>query len=80
MTGTPEGRLFLAGKDGCLYELIYQAQERCVGSSLALRCLYHIVHGLLGPFLLKFLITISFLRSALMLCAAGGGLGARSAR
>jgi hypothetical protein len=30
MTGTPEGRLFLAGKDGCLYELIYQAQERCV--------------------------------------------------
>lgn len=25
--GTPEGRIFLAGKDGCLYEVIYQAED-----------------------------------------------------
>lgn len=25
--GTPEGRIFLGGKDGCLYEVIYQAED-----------------------------------------------------
>ena len=25
--GTPEGRLFLGGKDGCLYEMTYQARD-----------------------------------------------------
>ena len=25
--GTPDGRLFLAGRDGCLYEIIYQAVD-----------------------------------------------------
>ena len=25
--GTPDGRLFLAGKDGCLYEITYQAED-----------------------------------------------------
>ncbi|XP_022087297.1 nuclear pore complex protein Nup155-like [Acanthaster planci] len=24
---TPDGRIFLAGKDGCLYEIVYQAQD-----------------------------------------------------
>lgn len=27
MQGTPSGRLFMCGKDGCLYELQYQAEE-----------------------------------------------------
>ena len=25
--GTPEGRIFLGGKDGCLYEVVYQAED-----------------------------------------------------
>ena len=25
--GTTEGRIFLAGKDGCLYEVVYQAED-----------------------------------------------------
>ena len=25
--GTPEGRVFLGGKDGCLYEVVYQAED-----------------------------------------------------
>ena len=25
--GTPDGRLFLAGGDGCLYEIVYQAED-----------------------------------------------------
>lgn len=25
--GTPEGRIFLGGKDGCLYEVTYQAKD-----------------------------------------------------
>ncbi|ESO88145.1 hypothetical protein LOTGIDRAFT_234706 [Lottia gigantea] len=27
ITGTDDGRIFMAGKDGCLYELAYQAQD-----------------------------------------------------
>ncbi|XP_050400754.1 nuclear pore complex protein Nup155 isoform X1 [Patella vulgata] len=27
ITGTDNGRIFMAGKDGCLYELVYQAQD-----------------------------------------------------
>lgn len=27
VVGSPEGRIFLAGKDGCLYEVVYQAEE-----------------------------------------------------
>lgn len=27
VSGTPQGRLFLAGKDGCLYEIVYQAED-----------------------------------------------------
>ena len=27
VTGTSQGRIFLAGKDGCLYELLYRADE-----------------------------------------------------
>lgn len=27
ITGAPNGRIFMAGKDGCLYELVYQADD-----------------------------------------------------
>lgn len=27
ITGAPNGRIFMAGKDGCLYELVYQVRS-----------------------------------------------------
>lgn len=37
ITGAPNGRIFMAGKDGCLYELAYQV--RCLLRYLVIKIL-----------------------------------------
>ena len=38
VAGTPSGRILLAGKDGCLYEVVYQVSAHCAWTP---RLLHH---------------------------------------
>eukprot|EP00658_Telonema_sp_P-2_P050721 TRINITY_DN3874_c0_g3_i14.p1 TRINITY_DN3874_c0_g3~~TRINITY_DN3874_c0_g3_i14.p1 ORF type:complete len:455 (+),score=107.91 TRINITY_DN3874_c0_g3_i14:55-1419(+) len=45
VTGTPEGRIFMGGRDGCLYELVYAVESNWSGTSRKCRKVNHSASG-----------------------------------
>ena len=53
IAGTPSGRIFLAGQDGCLYELIYEERDGWVNKKCRKENISHSLVGSLVPSFLK---------------------------